>query len=51
MEWRFQCGAHGDYREPNSTNVFVAVGMVSSIAHLSREERKKLFDRINEYAV
>lgn len=50
MEWRFQCGGHGDYREPNSTNVFAAVGMVSSIAHLSKQERVKLFNRINDYA-
>ena len=46
----FKCGGHGDYREPNSTNVWAALGMVSSIAHLSKEERTKLFFRINEYA-
>ena len=50
MEWKFKCGNHGDYRKPNSTNVWAALGMVSSIANLSKEERTKLFFRINDYA-
>lgn len=50
MEWRFECGNHGDYWKPNATNVWAALGMVSSISNLSKEERTKLFFRVNEYA-
>lgn len=50
MEWRFKCGAHGDYREPNATNVFAALAMVSSITNLTKQERTKVFNRINDYA-
>ena len=49
MEWKFECGNHGDYWKPNSNNVWAALGMVSSIANLSKTERRKLFNRINEY--
>ena len=49
MEWEFECGTHGDYWKPNSTNVWAALGMISSIVNLSKTERKKLFNRINEY--
>lgn len=50
MEWKFKCEAHDDYREPNSTNVWAALSMISSIAALSKEERTKVFMRINDYA-
>ena len=50
MEWKFECGRHGDYWKPNGNNVWAALGMVSSIANLSKSERNKLFLRINEYA-
>ena len=49
MEWKFECGNHGDYWKPNSTNIWSAIAMVSSISHLSKAERTKLFTRINEY--
>ena len=49
MEWKFECGQHGDYWKPKANRVFTAIGMVSSITNLSKAERKKLFDRINEY--
>ena len=46
MEWKFECGNHGNYWKPNSNNVWAALGMVSSIANLSKGERIKLFNRI-----
>ena len=50
MEWKFDCGKHhGDYWKPNATKVFTAIGMVSSICSLSKDERIKLFNRINDY--
>ena len=52
MEWGFDCGSHkyhGDYWKPDATNVFTALGMISSIRTLSREERAKLFEKINSY--
>ncbi len=49
MEYKFKCGKHEDYRKPNSTNVWAALGMISSIVNSSKTERKKLFFRINEY--
>jgi len=49
MEWKFECGKHGDYWKPKATNVWAALGMVSSIVNLSKAEKKKLFNRINEY--
>ena len=51
MEWKFKCGDrnHGDYRKPNSTNIWVAIGMVSSITNLSKDERDKLYSKISDY--
>ena len=49
MEYKFKCGKHEDYRKPNSMDVWAALGMVSSMANLSKTERLKLFNRINEY--
>ena len=51
MEWEFKCGAreHGDYRKPNSMNIWAALGMVSSIARLSKKDRDKLYSRISDY--
>ena len=49
MEWKFECGKHGDYWKPNANNVWLALGMVSSIKNLNKAERNKLFQRINNY--
>jgi hypothetical protein len=48
MELKFKCGKH-EARKPNSTNVWAALAMVSSIVNLSKTERTKLFFRINNY--
>ena len=46
----FDCGQHGGkYLAPNGTNVWAALGMISLIANLSKEDRTKLFMRINGY--
>ena len=50
MEWRFKCGKHDNFKEPNATNVWAALSMVSSITHLSKAERDKLYFRISDYA-
>ena len=49
MEWKFECGKHGDYWKPKANNVWLALGMVSSIVNLSKAEKKKLFNRIEDY--
>lgn len=52
MEWGFDCGSHnyhGDYWKPKALGVFTALGMISSIKALSKTERQKLFDRVNDY--
>ena len=40
MEWKFECGNHGDYWKPNGNNVWAALSMISSICNLSKPEKK-----------
>ena len=51
MEWKFDCGKHlhGTYYEPKANYVFLAIGILSTIQTLSKEESDNLYQRIMNY--
>ena len=50
MNINFDCGNHnGNHLKPNRNNLWLALGFINIIANSSKDERTKLFKRINEY--
>ena len=50
MDKTFDCGNHGgNYWHPNVVDAWAALGMSDLISNLGKNEKRKLFERINSY--